>query len=192
MHITVVGCHWGSVILTSTRIGSPRTGEIPLLSLWLGHWGPVILSSTRIGSPDRGDFPTLTMWLGHWGPVILTSTRIGSPDRGDFPTLTVVGPLRPSDSDFDQDWKPRPERFPYSHCGWAIEAQWFWLRPGLEAQTGEISLLSLWLGHWGPVILSSTRIGSPERRDFPTHFQWSQVVFLVHDSQAIHTPLCLR
>jgi hypothetical protein len=62
------------------------------------------------------------LWIGgrHWGPVILTSARIGSPGPGRFPySHCGWARLRPSDSDFSQNWKPG---------------------------TREISLYSLWLG----------------------------------------------
>jgi hypothetical protein len=83
------------------------------------HWGPVIPTSARIGSLRQGDSQTLTVVGSHWGPVIPTSARIGSPGPGRF-TDSHCGwvPLRPSDSDFGQNWKPETGRFTDSHCGW--------------------------------------------------------------------------
>jgi hypothetical protein len=147
--LTVVGCHWGPVILTSARIGSlgpgrfpyshcgwvplrpcdpdfsqnwkPRPGEIPLLSLWLGAiealWSWL---QPELEAQARGDSPTLTAVGCHWGPVIPTLARIGSLGPGRFPySHCGWAPLRTSDSDFGQNWKPG---------------------------AGEIPLLSLWLG----------------------------------------------
>jgi hypothetical protein len=78
--LTVVGHHYGPVILTSARIGSLGPGRFPYS---VGnHWGPVILTSARIGSPGLRRFPYS---VGHhWGPVIPTSIRIGSQNRGDL------------------------------------------------------------------------------------------------------------
>jgi hypothetical protein len=114
MHITVVECHWGQVILTSARIGSPGQGEF-LLSLWLGtieakwFWlqpeleahGPGRFPYSHCGWPplrpsgsdfsqnwkpmDRGDSPTLIVVGHHWGHVIQTSATIGSPGPGRAP-----------------------------------------------------------------------------------------------------------
>jgi hypothetical protein len=57
-YLTVVGCHWGPVIPTSSQNWKPETGEIPLLSLWLGaieaQWFPLPVG---IGSPGPGRFP---------------------------------------------------------------------------------------------------------------------------------------
>jgi hypothetical protein len=193
--LTVVGCHWGPLIPTSARIGSPgpgrfpyshcgwvplrpsdsdfsqnwkpRTGEIPLLSLWLGateaQWFRL---RPELEAWDQGDSPTLTVVGCHWGPVIRTSARIGSPRPGRFP-YSHCGwvPLRPSDSDFGQNWKPRTREIPLLSL-WlgTIEAQWFRLRPELETQDRDI-----------PLLFSNDR-------------KWS---LLVHESQAIHTPLGL-
>jgi hypothetical protein len=56
----------------------------------------------------------------HWGPAILTLARIGSPGPMRFPySHCGWASLRPSDSNFGQNWKPG---------------------------TREIPLLSLWLG----------------------------------------------
>jgi hypothetical protein len=130
LHITAVGCHWGPVIQTSARIGSPgpgrspyshcgwvplrpsdsdfsqnwksRTGKIPLLSLWLGAIeAQWFRLQPELEAQDREDAPTLTVVGCHWGPVIQTSARIGSPGPGRSP-YSHCGwvPLRPSDSNF--------------------------------------------------------------------------------------------
>jgi hypothetical protein len=173
--LTVVGCHWGSVILTSARIGSlglgrspyshcgwvplrpsdsdfsqnwkPGTGEIPLLSLWLGtievQWFGL---QPELEAWDRRDCPTLTVVGHHWGPVILTSARIGSLGPGRFPySHCGWAPLRPSDSDFSQNWKPG---------------------------TGESHTLTVVGNHWGPVIPTSARIGSLGPGRFPLLSLW--------------------
>jgi hypothetical protein len=55
MHVTVVGHHWGPMILISARIWGLGPGRFPYL---VGHhWGPVILISARIGSPGPGRLP---------------------------------------------------------------------------------------------------------------------------------------
>jgi hypothetical protein len=113
----------------------PGTGEIPLLSLWLGaietQW---FWLQGELEAWDRGDSPTLTVVGCHWGPVILTKARIGSLGPGRFP-YSHCGwvPLRPSDADFSQNWKPGTGEIPQLSL-WlgAIEAQWFRLRPELE------------------------------------------------------------
>jgi hypothetical protein len=151
--LTVVGHHWGPVILTSARSDSdfsrnwkPRTGEIP---------------------------PTLTAVGCHWGLVILTSARIGSPGLRRFP-YSHCGwvPLRPSYSDFSQNWKPRTGEIPLLSL-WlgTIEAQWCWLQPELEDQDlGDSPTLTAVGCHWGPVIPTSARIGSPGPGRFPYSF----------------------
>jgi hypothetical protein len=175
--LTVVGCHWGPVILTSARIGSlgpgrfpyshcswvplmpsdsdfsqnwkPGTGEIPLLSLWLGavqaQW---FWLQPELEAWDQGNSPTLTVVGHHWGPVILISARIGCLGPGRFPLLSM-------------------------QLG-AIDAQWFWLRPELEAwYRGETHTLTAVGCHWGPVILTSARIGSPgPGREPYSHCSW--------------------
>jgi hypothetical protein len=106
----------------------------------------------------------------YWGPEIPTSARIGSPGPGRF-HYTHCGwvPLRPSDSDFSQNWKPRTGEIPLLSL-WlgAIEAQWFWLQPELGAQDrGDSHTLTVVGCHWGPDIPTSARIGSPGPGRFP-------------------------
>jgi hypothetical protein len=90
----------------------------------------------ELAAQDQGDSPTLTVVGCHWGPVILSSARIGSPWPGRFP-YSHCGwvPLRPSDSDFSQNWQPMTGEIPLLSL-WlgAIEAQWFRLQPELAAQ----------------------------------------------------------
>jgi hypothetical protein len=86
-------------------------------------------------------------------------------------------PLRPSDSDLSQNWKPRTrEILLLSLQLGAIEAQWFWLLPELEARArdqGDFPTLTAVGCHWGPVILTSARIGSPGPGRFPySHCSW--------------------
>jgi hypothetical protein len=51
----------------------------------------------------------------HWGPVILTSARIGSTGPERFPySHCGWAPLRPSDSDFSHNWKHGTVVIPYS------------------------------------------------------------------------------
>jgi hypothetical protein len=111
------------------------------------------------------------------GPVILTSARIGSPGPGRFP-YSHCGwvPLRPSDSDFAQNWKPGTGEIPILSMWLAvIDAQWFWLWPEVEARDrGDSRTLTVVGCHWGPVILTSARVGSPAPGRFPTLFEWSQ------------------
>jgi hypothetical protein len=66
------------------------------------------------------------------------------PGTGEIPLLSLrLGAIRPSGSNFDQNWKPGTGEIPLLSLRLgAIEAQWFQLRPVLEA----IPLLSLWLG----------------------------------------------
>jgi hypothetical protein len=105
--------------------------------------------------------------------VIRTSARIGSPGPGRFPYSHCSWvPLRPSDSDFSQNWKPGTReishcdwapfgpgiptsakigslglgRFPYSHCGWAPLPRDSDFGQNWTPGTREIPLLSLWLG----------------------------------------------
>jgi hypothetical protein len=92
----------------------PGTGEIPLLSLWLGiievQWFRLL---PELAAWDRGDSPTLTVAGRHWGPVIQTSARIGSPGPGRFPySHCGWASLRSSDSDFGQNWKPGTGEIP--------------------------------------------------------------------------------
>jgi hypothetical protein len=203
--LTVVGCHWRPVIPTLARIGSPGpgrfpythlgwvplrttdcdfgqnwkpgTGEIPLLSLWLGvieaQW---FWLQPELEARDRGDSPTLTVVGCHWGPVILTWARIGSLGPERFPyTHCSWAPLRPSDSDFSQNWKPRTREIPLLSL-WlgTIEAQWFRFQPELEAQDWGDSPTLTGVGyHWSPVIQISARIGSPGQGRFPySHCGW--------------------
>jgi hypothetical protein len=162
--LTVVGCHWGPVILTSARIGSPELGRFPY-----SHCGWVPLR------PSDSDFSGC-----HWGPVILTSARIGSPELGRFPySHCGWAPMRPSDSDISQNWKPRTREISLLSL-WLgatdmTEAQWFWLQPELEAQDqGDFLTLTVVGCHWGPVILTSARIGSPGPGRFPySHCGWA-------------------
>jgi hypothetical protein len=190
--LTVVECHWaGQVIPTSARIGSlgpgrfpcshcggvplrpsdsdfsknwkPGTREIPLLSLW---WGAIIEAQwfrlqPELEAWDR-EIPLLSLWLGtieaQWFRLL---PELEAWDQGDSPTLTVVpnsarigslGPgrfpyshcggvplLRPSDSEFSQNWKPVTGEIPLLSL-WlgAIEAQWFRLQPELEAWDREV------------------------------------------------------
>jgi hypothetical protein len=111
------------------------------------HWGPVIQTSARIGSLGPGRFP-----YSHcsWVPLRPSDSDFSQnwkPGTGEIPLLSLrFVPLRPSDSDFSQNWKPDTEEIPLLLL-WlgAIEAQWFWLRTELEAwYRGD--LLSLWLG----------------------------------------------
>jgi hypothetical protein len=182
----VVGWHRRPVIWTSARIGSPGpgrftyshcgwvplrpsdsgcgqnwklgTGVIHLLSLWLGaieaQW---FWLQPELEARDRGDSSTLTVVGCHWGPVILwlgaieaqwfwLRPELEARDRGDSPTLTWLG---------------------------AIEAQWFWLQPELEVQDrGDSPTLTVVGCHWGPVILTSARIGSPGPGEIAQLSQW--------------------
>jgi hypothetical protein len=103
--------HWGPVILTLARFGSPGPGRFPYSHC---GWVPLRPSDSDFSQnwkPGTGEIPLLSLWLGaieHWGPVILTSARFGSPGPGKFP-YSHCGwvSLRPSDSDFGQIWKPR-------------------------------------------------------------------------------------
>jgi hypothetical protein len=84
------------------------------VSLWLGaieaQWFRLW---PELEAQDQGDSPTLIAVGCHWGPVILTSARIGSPGPGRFPYAhNSWVPLKPSDSDFSQNWKPRIGEIP--------------------------------------------------------------------------------
>jgi hypothetical protein len=201
----VVGHHWGPVIPTSARIGSlwpgrfpyshcgwaslrpsdsnfsqnwkPGTGEIPLLSLWLGaieaQWFRL---QPELEACDWGDSPTLTV-VGHpWGPVIPTSARTGSLWPGRFPySHCRWASLRPSDSNFSQNWKPGTGEIPLLSLWLGIlEAQWFWLWAELEARDRGDSPTLTAVGHpWGPVIPTLGRIGSLRPGRFPySHCGW--------------------
>jgi hypothetical protein len=88
----------------------------------------------------------------YWGPAIPTSARIWIPGPERFPH-----PLRPSDSDFSQNWKPGTREISPP-----IEVQWFRLQPEFESQDRRDSPT-----HWGSVIQTSARIGSPGQGRFP-------------------------
>jgi hypothetical protein len=141
----------------------PGTGEIPLLSMWLGaneaQWFRL---QPELEACDQGDSPTLTAVGCHRGPVIQTSARIGSLGPGRFLYSHCVWvPLRPSDSDFGQNWKPGTGEIPLLSL-WlgVIEAHWFRLRPELEAQDrGDSTNLTVVGCHRAPVIQTSARIG---------------------------------
>jgi hypothetical protein len=127
---------------------------LPTLTAVGCHRGPVILTSARIISLGLGR-PTLTADGCHRGPVILTSARIGSPGPRRFPYSHCCWvPLRPSDSDFSQNWKPGTGEIPLlSLLLGATEAQWFRLQPELEAQDrGDSPTLTAVGCHWGQVI----------------------------------------
>jgi hypothetical protein len=121
---------------------------------------------TELESRDWWDSPTLTDVGCHWGPVIPISARIGSPGLGRFPYSHCCwvpwGPAIPTSARIG---RPGPGKFPYSHCCWVP------LRRSdsntARIGTGEIPLLSLWLGgHWGPVI--PTLSGMWSQGDPPT------------------------
>jgi hypothetical protein len=82
--LTGVGCHWGPVISTSARIGSPGPGRFPY-----SHWGwvPLRPSDFDFGQKwrTREVPPTITGVGCHRGLVISTSARNGSPGPGRFP-----------------------------------------------------------------------------------------------------------
>jgi hypothetical protein len=84
------------------------------ISLWLGtieaQW---FRRPPELETQDQGESPTITAVGHHWGPVILTSTRIGNPGPGRVSYCHCgLAPLRPSDSDFHQNWKPRTTEIP--------------------------------------------------------------------------------
>jgi hypothetical protein len=184
------------------------TGDIPLLSLRLGaieaQWFRL---RPELEAQDGRDSPTLTTVGRHWGPVIPTSAGTGeilllllwlaaieaqwfrlrpeleawSPGPGRFPYPHCGWvPLRPSDSDFGQNWKPGTGEIPLLSL-WlgAIEAQWFRLRPELEARDRGDSPTPTVVGrHWGPVIQTSARIESPGPVRFPYSFRLISRVIL--------------
>jgi hypothetical protein len=153
----------------------PSTREIPLLSLRLSamidaQW---FWLQPELEARDQGDSPTLTAVECHdWRPVILTSARIGSLGPGRFPYSHCgwVPWLTRSDSDFSQSWKPGTRDIPLLSLWFdAIDAQWFWLWPELEAwDRGDSPTLTAVECHWGPVIQTLARIVSPGPRRFPT------------------------
>jgi hypothetical protein len=103
-------CGWAALRPSHSDFGQNwrhGTGEIPLLSLWLGtieaQWFRL---RPELEARDRGDYPTLTVVGYHWGPVILTSARIGGTGPGRLPySHCGWAALRPSDSDFGQNWR---------------------------------------------------------------------------------------
>jgi hypothetical protein len=135
----------------------------------------------------------------HWDPVIQTSARIGSlwvwPGRFPYSHCGRV-PLRPSDTDFSQNWKPvsvTREMPLLSLRSGAIETQWYRLQPELEAcecDQGDSPTITAVGCHWDPVIQTSARIGSHGPGRCPYSFQIIAMgLFYVNESQAIHTPL---
>jgi hypothetical protein len=185
----------------------PGTGEwYPLLSVWMGtieaQWFRL---QPEMEAQDQGVSPTLTAVGHHWGPVILTSARIGRPGPGRFHySHCGWAPLRPSDSDFSQNWKPGTRQILLLSLWLGMtEAQWFWLQPELEARDrGDSPTLTL-VGHdWGPVILTSARIGSPGPGRFPYSFQmiprsllgsevlspWVTVLLSYHNARLLTLP----
>jgi hypothetical protein len=122
----------------------------------------------------------------HWGPVIPTSARIGSPGPGRFPCSHCVwlgAIMKPSDSDFGQNWKPRTGEIPLLSL-WlgAIEAQWFRHRPVLEAQDRGDSP-ALWLGaieaQWFRL---RPGLEARDRGNSPTLFKWSHGAWIMGNS----------
>jgi hypothetical protein len=143
--LTAVGRHWDPVILTLAKIGSLEPGRF-LYSHKVGcHWGPWFWLRPGLEAWEQGDSPTLTVVGCHWSPVILTSARIGSPGLGRFPySHCGWAPMRPSDSDFSQNWEPETGEIPLLSL-WlgAIETQWFRLWLKLEAwNRGDSSTLT--------------------------------------------------
>jgi hypothetical protein len=146
MRSTVVGCHWGPVILTSARIGSLGPGRFTY-----SRWGWALLrpsdsAFSQNWKPGTGETPLLSLWLGateaQW---FWLRPELEAWEWGDSPTLTVDG------------------------CLWKIyEAQWFWIRPELEAwEWGDSPTLTVDGCLWGPVILNSARIRTQGMGRFP-------------------------
>jgi hypothetical protein len=163
--LTVVGRHWGPVIRTSSRIGSPgpgrcpyshcgwvplrsrdsdfgqnwkpRTREIPLLSLWLGDTE----AQWFWLQPELEDrarvIPLLSLWLGATeAQWFRLQLELEAWDEGDSPTLTVVWcHWGPVIQTLARIGSAGPGRFPYSHCGWVP------LRPN-DAKTWDVFWLA--------------------------------------------------
>jgi hypothetical protein len=117
---TVVGRHWSPVIQTSARIGKPWTREITLLSLWLGASPSDSDFSQNWKAMDQGDYLTLTVVGCHWGPMILTSARIGKPWTREITLLSLwLGATEAQWFWLQPELESHgPGRLPYSHCGW--------------------------------------------------------------------------
>jgi hypothetical protein len=172
MCITAVGHDWGPVILTSARIGSPGPRRFPYSHC---GWVPPRPSDSDFSQnwkPRTGEIPLLSLWLGateaQW---FWLQPGLEAWDRGDSPHCGWV-PLRPSDSDFSQNWSLGPGRFPSLTV---VVRLWGPLFP-TSARIGSLGpgrFPSLTVvGHlWGPLFPTSARVGIPGPGRCPYSFQ---------------------
>jgi hypothetical protein len=134
-------------------------------------WVPLRPSHSDFGQnwkPGTGEIPLLSLRLGaieaQWYRRRL---ELEARHHREIHSHCGWALLRPSDSDFGQNWKPGTgEIILLSLRLGAIEAQWFRLRPELEARDRRDSPTLTAIGrHWGSVIPISVRIGSPRWGD---------------------------
>jgi hypothetical protein len=118
----------------------------------------------------------------YWGPVIPTMGRIGSQIPGRFPySHCGWASLRPSDSDYGQNWKTETGEIPLLSLRLGvIEAEWFRLWPGAELEArdrGDSPTLIAVGRHEAQWFRLRAELEARDGGDSPTLSKWSQWVF---------------